>query len=310
MGKIAKKINNLNDAKFISQPPFPKNINVELINVCNHKCNFCAYQFMNRKAGNIDTKSLEKWLLEAYDLGAREIGLHSGTEPLASKYLEYFIMFSKKIGYEYTYISTNGTLASTERIRRIVDSGIDSIKFSINAGTKEMYKKVHGKDQFDIAIRNLIEVSKYRKRLKPYLAVSFVETEQNKSTLVDLKKLTQKYIDEFVVIKQKNQSGQMVKTNDEKMIKIKKCGIPFNKVNISMEGYLRVCCNDYENLLAVVDLKKTNSLKDAFYSKPMKDFRQRHLSNNLKGTLCYNCLYNTNEPVKPLNLSLTPFWSV
>ena len=58
---------------------------------------------MNRKAGNIDVKNLEKWLIEAHKLGTREIGLASGTEPLASKYLEHFIKFSKKVGYEYTY---------------------------------------------------------------------------------------------------------------------------------------------------------------------------------------------------------------
>ena len=75
-----------------------------------------------------------------------------------------------------------------------------------------------------------------------------------------------------------------------------------------MEGYLRICCNDYENLLAVVDLNKVKSLRDAYYSKPMREFRQRHLSDNLKGTLCYNCLNNCNEPVKPLNPALTPFW--
>lgn len=308
MSQIQKKIKKIHKATFAVNPPFPKSINVELNNVCNHKCNFCAYQFMKRKAGNVDVKNLEKWLIEAYKLGTREIGLHSGAEPLASKYLEHFIRFSKKVGYEYTYFSTNGTLATKERIRRIIDSGIDSVKFSINAGTKEMYKKVHGKDQFDIAIKNLIEVSKYRKASKPYLAISFVETEQNKSTIPDLKRLTKNYIDEFVVIKKENQSGQMVNPNEEREINTKTCGIPFNKIHISMEGYLRICCNDYENLLAVVDLKNVKSLKDAYYSKPMREFRQRHLSDNLKGTLCYNCLNNCNEPVKPLNPALTPFW--
>ena len=120
MSKILNKINNIHTATFAVNPPFPKNINVELNNVCNHKCNFCAYQFMNRKAGNIDVKNLEKWLIEAHKLGTREIGLASGTEPLASKHLEHFIKFSKKIGYEYTYFSTNGTLATTERIRNII----------------------------------------------------------------------------------------------------------------------------------------------------------------------------------------------
>ena len=64
MSKILKKIKKIHNASFIIDPPFPKSINVELNNVCNHKCNFCAYQFMNRKAGNINVKNLEKWLIE------------------------------------------------------------------------------------------------------------------------------------------------------------------------------------------------------------------------------------------------------
>lgn len=39
---------------FCEKPPFPKNILVELINICNHKCIFCGYRKMRRKLGSCD----------------------------------------------------------------------------------------------------------------------------------------------------------------------------------------------------------------------------------------------------------------
>ena len=112
------------------------------------------------------------------------------------------------------------------------------------------------------------------------------------------------HIDEFITIEEDNQSGQMVdKKFENNNDKIKKCGIPFKKIHISSEGLLRVCCNDYNNNLAVIDLKKV-SLKDAYYSEEMASFRRRHIENNLKGTLCFNCLHNKNEKISPLNKEL------
>ena len=47
-----------------------------------------------------------------------------------------------------------------------IDNGLDSIKFSIHGGTKDTYKKIHGKDDFDRVIKNLIWVDEYRKTQK------------------------------------------------------------------------------------------------------------------------------------------------
>ena len=50
-----------------------------------------------KKAGNVDVKNLEKWLIEAYKLGTREIGLHSGAEPLASNILNILLDFQRRL---------------------------------------------------------------------------------------------------------------------------------------------------------------------------------------------------------------------
>ncbi|WP_420547765.1 radical SAM/SPASM domain-containing protein [Curvivirga sp.] len=303
-GKISDRISKIHNAVYSETPPFPKSINIELNNVCNHSCEFCAYRLMEREIGNIQKEKLEGWLTDAYRLGSREIGLHSGAEPLASPLLEHFIKFSKDVGYEYVYISTNGSLASPRRMQAILDAGIDSIKFSINAGDRETYKNIHGKDHFDRVIENLIYTANNRVDGRPYLGVSFVENKNNTHSIANLRKLVGHLVDEFVVIPATNQSGQLSDSEVNMAEPVDAiCGIPFNKVHISWEGFLRVCCNDYENLLAVVDLNKT-TLEEAVYSEEMRKVRRDHLNKNLEGTLCYNCQYNCQTPVQPLNPDL------
>ncbi|MCE9640171.1 MAG: radical SAM protein, partial [Betaproteobacteria bacterium] len=262
------------------------------------------YALMEREHGNIDVARLEGWLADAYKLGSREIGLHSGAEPFASKQLEHFVAYCKKIGYEYTYISTNGSLATPKRMKAVIDAGIDSIKFSFNAGDRETYRKVHGKDHFDRVLDHLRYASTYRgKKKKPYIAISFVVTRDNEHTVEKLRELTRDLVDEFIPLKETNSSGQLPRAG-ERALKAKDiCAIPFNKLHISWEGYMRVCCNDYENLLAVEDLENM-SLEEAFYGDRFSDFRQRHLDDKLEGSLCFNCKYDCKSPVQPLNPDL------
>lgn len=77
------------------------------------------------------------------------------------------------------------------------------------------------------------------------------------------------------------------------------CSMVFNRFHITYEGYLNICCVDFQNYLAVVDLNKV-SLKEAWNCDRMKEIRQKHLENNLQGTACYNCINNTQTDIKPL----------
>ena len=117
-------------------PPIPRQIQIETSNICNHKCNFCAYPAMERPGRHMDRELFRRIVTEAYDLGAREIGLFAGAEPLVCKWLDEYVRFCRDLGYEYQYISTNGSLGTPERFRSLIDAGLSSIKFSINAGTR------------------------------------------------------------------------------------------------------------------------------------------------------------------------------
>lgn len=83
------------------------------------------------------------------------------------------------------------------------------------------------------------------------------------------------------------------------------CFYPFKSVNVTYEGYLTACCSDFENMLVYGDLSQ-ESMKDAWQNNYITMLRNKHLNNNLKGTLCDNCIYNCKLIPKPIRSDI-PF---
>lgn len=299
----------ISESKTVTAPPFPRQIQIETSNICNHKCEFCAYTLMRRPKGYMDKALFDRLVKEAFDCGAREIGLFAGAEPLTCKWLDKFIESCRDIGYEYIYISTNGVLADGLTLKNLLDAGLNSIKFSVNGGNRETYKIVHGKDDFDKVIENIKHIAEYKKNTScnVYLGVSFVGMDHSRESFGSLKSILDGVVDEIIYYEASNQSGQMPGFPNPPY---RECHLPFNKVHISREGFLKACCNDYENLLAVEDLN-LYSMKDAWLSDRFKELRLRHIENKLEGTVCGNCIRASAVPPKPLNpdlISHSVFW--
>jgi sulfatase maturation enzyme AslB (radical SAM superfamily) len=294
----------IGETELTEVPPFPRQILVELANICNHRCSFCAYTKMTRPSQYLDPELFHRLMKEAYELGAREVGLHGGSEPLTCKQLESHVSYCRDIGFEYIYFSTNGALATPERFRALVDAGTSSIKFSVNGGDREAYRLVHGKDDFDKVMANLKSVSEYRKEIGRtlYLSVSFVEVPENAASFANLKSLAGPLVDEIFHVKASNQSGQMLNLPVKPHMP-STCQIPFNQVNITREGYLRACCNDYQNNLALYDLNE-GTLADGWQGEAFRSLRRRHLQARLEGTLCHSCIHGVRSEVSPLEPKL------
>lgn len=306
--KLWTRYANMIETAVLSEvPPFPRAMLVEVANICNHRCTFCAYSKMSRTNRYIEPDVFLSIAKQGYDLGAREIGLHGASEPLTCKLLAEHIKTCTDIGYEYIYFTTNGTLGTPEKWRAYIDAGLHSVKFSINAGNAETYKKIHGKDEFDRALASVRFVSDYRKTLgrSLYLAVSFVEVPENKGTFEQLKELVEPLVDEVFHAVAANQSGQMPELQISPTIP-EICHIPFNQVNITREGFLRGCCNDYQNMLVMEDITKV-TLKEAWAGLHARELRRRHLEGNLEGTLCHNCVHGCSEPIQALRPDLAPW---
>jgi len=288
-------------------PPFPKNMMVELSNACNHACIFCANPKMTRRIGRIDPDLLERLLGEARTLGVNEVGFYTTGDPFVHKDLAKFVALAKSLGIRYTYVSTNGALAVPARLKAVIDAGLDSMKFSINAGSRATYRAIHGKDEYDRVIENLMWISNYRNALtRPlYLSITFVVINQNQHEVEGFRERLAPFVDDIYFSPGGIQAGNMLENlqvllpDDHVVPDFKPCWMLFGRAHITCEGYLTLCCVDYQNYLALVDLK-TTTLENGWRHARFAEMRRRHLDNELEGTLCYNCLYGKLTPIQPL----------
>ncbi len=61
-------------------------------------------------------------------------------------------------------VATNGVLLSEDRCKRIVDSGIDHLSFSLDAGSSQSYAWLTGADNYERVCRNLETLVEQRER--------------------------------------------------------------------------------------------------------------------------------------------------
>jgi len=113
----------------------PVTVHLELLVGCNMKCKTCDQ--WRRYSDNPDYKKTElttdEWIKLADELGAmgvNAVGI-TGGEPLLHPGL-FEIIKSLKRNKIITHVNTNGTLNSDENVRRLVESGVDSVTVSID----------------------------------------------------------------------------------------------------------------------------------------------------------------------------------
>ncbi len=310
--KLRNRINDVVNADIYNEnPPFPKKgMLIEITNLCNDACIFCFNKNMVREKGFIAPKLVDKVLKEAYELGMREVGFYTTGEPLLNKNLEDYIYKAKTIGYKYIYITTNGALANIDRMKKLIENGLDSVKFSINAINSDEYKFIHGKSDLEKVILNLKKLHDYKleNNISINIFVSYIKTKYTDKSIKEIKNFFNDICDEVVIMNVENQGGLQPEINnlllsqfDGELNTKKKlpCSYPFKSVIVTREGYLTACCLDFQNYLAYADLNKT-SLKEAWSNEVIKKLRKEQLELNPSNTICLNCIYNSSKQPVPL----------
>ena len=309
MEPLAERKRQATLGKYREVPEFPKEIFLDLTSFCNHACVFCANPLIKNKT-TMEEEMVYRVLTEAYECGVTDLGLYATGESFLVRKLANYVGFAKNLGYRYLFITTNGALATPDRAKPVIDAGLDSLKFSISAGTKNTYKQIQGRDDFDLVLENLRWISRYREEsqcdLKIY--VTMVYTDKTRSEVEKLEELVRPFIDEWDPHELTNQCGNMPENNAIGSVGTENprgrgqrrvCYQPFKGFTVTPEGTVSACVIDYSRDLVVGDLNQS-TLTEIWEGEVYKKFRRRHLNRDLKGLICHNCMNNAHESVDPL----------
>ena len=290
-------------AQYIPTPPFPTRLMLSVTTKCNHNCIFCRPRATtNIPAREIEYSFAEKVLHDAYALGSTECSFTGNAEPFLYPHIDKLVALAKEIGYEYIYLTSNGTGCTTEKMQKTLEAGLDSIKLSINAGNQEDYKKVHGVDGFIQATKMLDFIINWREKYNPKLKVyvSCVACDENKSSLSILQT---RYKDSInaIEIMEAAYPGYKAQIPIEKLFQRTKniCPEPFTRLNISVDGEMRACCGDARGYTVIGSLADM-PLDKLWHSDAFITLRKGILENNLpKQSLCNACVNKIETHILP-----------
>ncbi len=133
---------------------------------CNHRCTYCALDYMGYVPRYLLRQRLKDRISEMAGLGVKSIMYAGEGEPLLHPALAEIIQHTEGYGIDVA-VTSNGVFLN----KKFVESALPSItwiKISFNAGTKETYARIHGtrEGDFDRVLQNISHAVKERDRLK------------------------------------------------------------------------------------------------------------------------------------------------
>jgi len=163
----------------------PSYITINPTYTCNLKCLMCDSwrSITNRELNIYEWKKIiydfKKWLKHYYVT-------ISGGEPFLYKDVVQIINFASKNG-AITNITTNGTLMSKDTASAVINSGLNSITFSLDSPYEQKHDFIRGVSGTYRKVIQSINLFRYSKRVKRFIAT--ILTDMNTKEISDLIKM-------------------------------------------------------------------------------------------------------------------------
>jgi MoaA/NifB/PqqE/SkfB family radical SAM enzyme len=158
----------------------PRSLYLETTNRCDSKCQTCIRTFRSLEPPADLTLEQVKAIAEQFPVLERVV-LHGIGEPLLNVEIFEIIAYLKTRAATVLFNSDAISLTA-KRALRLIESGLDEYRVSMDAATRQTYRRLRGVDQFDRVaanVRRLVAFERERSRSAPRVSLWFTASRAN-----------------------------------------------------------------------------------------------------------------------------------
>ena len=297
-----------------SKPPCPKSVKIELTGRCNYRCGFCALRSRDKQPTKKEDMNLDFFkgiTREMHNSGVEEIGLfYLGESLMAPELVVQACQWLKwELGMPYVFLTTNGSLAGERLIHALMNAGLDSLKFSINAADYEQFEDVMGvkKKLYQQAIRNVRRAYNIREtagyKTKLYASSIMYDGDQQEKMEKLVSEQIAPFVDEHywlplysmgsVATQREEELGYRPTAGNQGriggLVKPLPCWSAFTEGHVRSDGMVSLCCFDADGRFEIGNLHKSSWMA-IWHNDEFTRIREAHLKEDLSGTVCEECV--------------------
>lgn len=285
----------------------PKRVTVETIFGCNAKCVMCVIDHPTpRKKGImqpalfykiVDNLTEYKDLIEMFDL----FGLG---EPLLDPYIFERINYVRGKGFKNLAISTNADLLTLDKQKALLNTGIETVLFSIDGSTKITHESIRRGVSYKHVVSNIENIIKIRDKenFPTRFIMRFIKQSINMHELESWKmfwasKISKSKGDLIAVYNMHSWGGEVASKEQilgELSLNIetekRPCHHIFYNMIILSDGSMPLCSEDFLKAQYGFGNISNNDIMGIYNSEKFNRIREVHISGNkVSINLCKEC---------------------
>jgi len=286
----------------------PYVIFIDPSSACNFKCTYCPTGHLDlikdtkRYQGVLKLEIYKKIIddLKDFKKNIKVLRLYKDGEPFLNKNLAEMISYaksSKKVDYIDT--TTNASLMTKERLKPVLDAGIDKINISIDGMNNETYESfTKTKLEFSEIIENVKWL--YRNKGNTEVVVKIPADIINEKEKKEFFEVFGDYSDRIFVENfapcwpefdvEKHTGVKITKgIYQQEITETDICPYIFYSFSVNADGLVSSCFLDWKRKLIIGDVR-AESMKEIWNSKKMNQLRIMHLEGKRKNMdTCGSC---------------------
>ncbi len=276
--------------KLTNLPDFPRIIDVELTNTCNFHCLMCPVgtSAQSRKKGLMSEEIFLRVLDQASEHGTPLRFILWGEPTLHPQWLDWMELTVKR-GL-LAHFNTNGSRLGETEMRRLVDVGVQSMKFSFQGVDSKSYREMRNTDYFEELMAKVKLLHDIRGEAPhPFIHVSTTITYEGPELVAAFRERVAAFTDKATVGRTElerfdiskarltaEESAALARMKGEEQLvrQHPSCPEVFDKLSVYWDGTVSACCRDFDGVMAVGHVLD-KPLAEIWRDKQLAFYRER-----------------------------------